>query len=187
MTTPYSFDQVRILSESLGRSPLSWGNDASSLRHRSAVAAARLSDESLLQVFDEIQLHTKALCKELPVLRSFAGRWILKSEDEYYDSEFVRAPYRSVVSVLAEGGLPLFTSLFDLETQEDCSVLQEYFTDVVRVEWEFAQLLMDKPEHIESYKSQLREAYSRIVDQMKKDFPYLPWSSRLQVGDALAA
>ena len=168
MTTPRSFDNVRLLAKSLDRSPLA------------------LSDSDMCDLLHEVRQNSKLLSSTLPHLRAFAGRWVLDNGYEHYDSEFVHAPYRSAVTVLAEQGFMGFLSMFDVR-EEDEPLLQEYFTDVVRLEWQFAQLLMDKPEHLESYKEQLRQAYSSLVDRMKKDFPNLPWESRSRVGQALAA
>ena len=167
-----SFDRIKQVVAASGRSPIA-GNHAQSL-----------PDPELEQVRRSVQESTCRLSDFIPRARAFAGRWFLE-QDLYYGGEFTFDPI-SAIQLLAEAGADAFLSSFDF-TEEQRETVPEFLTDIVRVEWQFAQLVADKPENTASYQDQLRHAYSHIVNHMKVELPNLPWVSRSRVGARIAA
>jgi hypothetical protein len=167
-----SFDRIKQVVAASGRSPIagSGGQD--------------LLDPELEQVRRSVQESTHRLSDFIPRARAFAGRWFL--EQDLYHGEKYEFGTISAIQLLAEGGADNFLDSFDLD-EEQREIVSEFLTDIVRIEWQFAQLVADKPENTASYQDQLRHAYSHIVNHMKAELPNLPWVSRSRVGARIAA
>lgn len=103
--------------------------------------------------------------------RFYAPNWWVETWDDNLESP---------ITLLAEKGAKGF--LAAIEVSGDTSELEEtlalFLTDIVRVEWQFAQLVEEKPEHTESYVRMLRESYRQISDRMRDEMPQLSWSVR---------
>ena len=156
--SPVSFDHANAYSKTYGRSPLS-----------------------------PLQNFLTGSSEFITRARKSAGQWFLDTQQDRYDSEdSSESAMTSVIKLLAEGGCDEFLTYFDFREDQKKSVPQ-FITDIVRVEWQFAQLVAMKPENEASYQSQLRRAYAQIVDEMKAEIPTLPWVSRSRVGASLAA
>lgn len=168
-----SFDRVKSLTTVLGHSPIA-----------PPAPLFPQSTADVSSVLQSVQENTRSLGSFISRARAYAGRWFLE-QDAYhrdaYDFNLI-----SAISLLAEKGVPAFLSSFDLDDEEK-EMVREFLTDIVRVEWQFAQLVAEKPENTKSYQEQLRTAYSQIVDRMKSELPHLPWVSRSRVGARLAA
>lgn len=103
--------------------------------------------------------------------RFYAPNWWIEAWDDNLESP---------ITLLAEKGAKGF--LAQVEVSGDTTELQDtlvlFLTDIVRVEWQFAQLVEEKPEHTESYVRMLRESYRQISDRMREELPQLCWTKR---------
>lgn len=168
-----SFDRVKSLTTTLGRSPIA-----------SSTCLVPETKPDVSSVLQSVQENTRAFGTFISRARAFAGRWFL--EQDVYHGDAYAFDVISAITLLAEKGVtPFLSSFYTEEDQEE--IVREFLTDIVRVEWQFAQLVAEKPENTESYQEQLRTAYSQIVDRMKSELPHLPWVSRSRVGSRLAA
>ena len=156
-----SFDRIKLIASQLGLSPI--GIDVSS---------DTFSSSEDIEATKALVALQRNVARAIKSLRASSGRWLLDCDRE--------DQWSSPVDLLATGGVTRFMS--DTETdpsdEEVRENLQYFLTDIVRVEWQFAQLVGEKPEHTESYTNQLRSAYSSIVDRMKDVLENLSWVSR---------
>ena len=103
--------------------------------------------------------------------RFYAPNWWIETWDENLESP---------ITLLAEKGVKRFVAIIEVsgDTSELEDALALFLTDIVRVEWQFAQLVEEKPEHTESYVRMLRESYRQISDRMREEMPQLCWIAR---------
>lgn len=102
--------------------------------------------------------------------RFYAPNWWVESWDDNLQSP---------ITLLAEKGVNGFLQSMEMDADDEIrDTLGLFLTDIVRVEWQFAQLLEEKPEHTESYVRGLRQSYRQIADRMKEELPQLSWASR---------
>ena len=103
--------------------------------------------------------------------RFYAPNWWIETWDENLESP---------ITLLAEKGVKRFVAIIDVsgDTSELEDTLALFLTDIVRVEWQFAQLVEEKPEHTESYVRMLRDSYRQISDRMREEMPQLCWTAR---------
>ena len=156
--TNESFTQTKLLAASLGRSPMA---------------------EVCADSYDRLRHH-------LIEQRSSAPDWLI------YDwSDHLVSP----ISLLANKGVQGFFKAMEHEYPTDRlhspkpmtpepeleELLKLFFLDVVRVEWEFAKMIDEKPEHTDSYVRQLSQAYKKIAQSMKEELPDLPWVCSLGI------